>query len=80
MQRGFIWACVIGLVLGAAAATAFWSRISPRASVPKGSAVLREFSLGQLGVKSGETNWQVLEDRIYEPFPPLAASKRLPAV
>jgi hypothetical protein len=76
MKRNWFWFLLFGLVLGFALGVASSARFS-RPAVPKGTALLRDFSLAAVAAKAGQTNWQVIEDRIYEPFPALARSKRI---
>ena len=63
-----IVACLVGILVGR-----FWvtSRQSP------GSAVLRDFSFEAVVAKAEPIEWHVLEDRVYQPFPPLARPARI---
>ncbi len=76
MKRNWIWPLLIGLALGVTLGVVLGER-SSRSAVPEGSPLLREFSFAALTAKAGHTNWQVLEDRTYKPFPALSRSKRI---
>lgn len=52
-----------------------WRGASP--TTASSSAVLRDFSFAAIAAKAGQTNWQILEDRVYESFPSQALSKRI---
>jgi hypothetical protein len=43
----------------------------------KGTSVLWEFSFSDLVSKAGPADWKVIEDRIFDGFPPLSRSKRI---
>ena len=75
MKRNWIW-FLLFLVLGVSAGFFLSARFNQPA-VPKGTALLREFSFTAIASQVGQTNWQVLEDRTYEPFPALARCKRI---
>lgn len=72
MKRNWIWSLLVGVFLGVALGVVFTRSI--RLPVPKGTALLREFSFAAIAAEAGVTNWQVIEDRTYERFPPLARS------
>jgi hypothetical protein len=76
MKPNWIWWLLFGFVLGVASGFFFSARLN-RAAMPKGTSLLREFSLITVLAKAGQTNWQIIEDRTYEPFPALARSKRI---
>lgn len=76
MKRNWIWSLLLGLLLGLALGFVF-SEWANRPSMPKSSALLREFSVTAVAAGVGHTNWQVLENRTYEPFPALARSPRI---
>ena len=76
MKRYWVWPLLLGLVLGLAAGSFVSTRCSGP-GVPKGTALLRGFSLATVAAGTGQTNWQVIEDRTYETFPALARSKRI---
>lgn len=76
MKFHWIWPLVLGLILGAGLGFALSLRPS-RAEMPKGSTLLHEFSFATIAAKLGTTNWHVVEDKIYEPFPTLARAKRI---
>jgi hypothetical protein len=76
MNRKTIAALIIGLLLGAGAGLLVSLRANRLGEV-KGTAFLREFSFPGLAAQAGQTNWQVMEDRLYEPFPSLARSTRI---
>ncbi len=76
MKRAWVWVFVAGLLFGGA--LGFW--MSPklcRVAAPTGTAFLRGFTLPPVPGRTGQTNWLVLEDRVYEPFPSLARAKRV---
>src|SRR5262249_37294516 len=66
----------LGLVLGGTLGSFVAGRFNQPAA-PKGSALLRDFSLATVAAPAGQTNWHVVEDRIYESFPALARSPRI---
>ena len=71
MKTNWIWSLLVGLTLGLTVGVV----VSPwivRQPAAKGSKLLREFSLTSMLAEAGSTNWQVMEDRTYEPFPALA--------
>ena len=76
MKYNWIWCLLIGLLLGTGLGTLLQARFN-RASPPKGTALFRDFSVPAIAAKVGQTNWQVIEDRIYEPFPTFARAKRI---
>src|SRR5215472_13314721 len=76
MKRASIGLLLLGLLLGGILGSLISERLS-RPATPKGTALLRSFSLAAVAAKAGQTNWQVIEDRIYDPFPPLARSQRI---
>src|SRR5262245_57219206 len=76
MKRHWLWSLPIGLVVGVVIGFVLGAQSSQWA-VPKGTALLRGFSLTAVAAKAGQTNWQIFEDRIYEPFPTQGRSKRI---
>jgi hypothetical protein len=74
----YIWvgSAVVGIAAGVALGFAISARLH-HLPQPTGSALLREFSLPAISAKTTCTNWHILEDRIYEQFPPLARSRRI---
>lgn len=76
MKNTLVWPLFVGLVLGVALGFILSTQFSG-SGAPKGTALLREFSFAAVAAKAGYTNWHVLEDRTYEPFPSLARSKRV---
>ena len=76
MKRTPIWLFILGLLLGGALGFSVSVRFS-RQGAPKGTTLLRGFSLAGISATTGQTNWQVVEDRIYEPFPARARSQRI---
>jgi hypothetical protein len=62
-----IVAGLVGILVGR-----FW--VTSRHST--GSALLRGFSFQAVVAKAEPIEWHVLEDRVYEPFPPLARPAR----
>jgi hypothetical protein len=75
MKRTSIW-LFVGLVLGGTLGLFLSWRLNQPAT-PRGSALLRGFSLATVAATTGQTNWQVIEDRIYEPFPARARFQRI---
>ncbi len=69
-------ALIIALLIGVGAGVLYSSRANRSVAV-KGTAFLREFSFSDLAAQSGQTNWNVLEDRLYEPFPSQAHFPRI---
>jgi len=63
-----IIACLVGILVGR-----FW--VTSHQS--SGSAVLRGFSFQAVVAKAEPTESHVLEDRVYQPFPPLARPARI---
>jgi hypothetical protein len=76
MKRNSIWLLLLGFLLGGTLGFFVSGRLI-RPDAPEGSALLRSFSLAAVAAKAGQTNWQVIEDRIYEPFPARARSPRI---
>ncbi len=76
MKRLWIWSLLAGLFVGVALGVVLSAGVH-QAPKPTGSALLRDFSLSAIGAKSGCTNWNIMEDRVYEQFPALARSKRI---
>ena len=76
MKLTSIWLLLLGLLLGGILGFFISGRYS-RLGAPKGTALLRGFSLAAVAAKAGQTNWQVIEDRIHESFPSLARSQRI---
>ena len=76
MKRKWIGPLIIGLVLGISLGVVFSPWVN-RPRMPEGSAFFREFSFTEFAAGIEQTNWQVLEDRIYESFPSLARSQRI---
>ena len=76
MKRNSIWLLLVGLALGGILGFFISDRVNALGA-PKGSALLRGFSLAAIATPTGQTQWQVLEDRIYEPFPALARAQRI---
>jgi hypothetical protein len=73
MKTNWTLSLLLGLALGLTLGIA----VSPWIRHPaefKGTGLLREFSFATLAAKAGPTNWQIVEDRIYKPFPGLARS------
>lgn len=71
MKTNWTWSLLVALTLGLTAGVV----VSPwivRPPAAKGSKLLREFSLTSMLAEAGSTNWEVMEDRTYKPFPPLA--------
>jgi len=67
-RSGFIIAGVIGVLAGR-----YWATLQPAI----GSAILHGFSIQLVVEKVAPTEWQILEDRIYQPFPPLGRPSRI---
>lgn len=65
-------ALLAGLAAGFGTAT-----LAARSGAPASSALLREFSFAAFARQAAYTNWSVLEDRLYEPFPSLGRSQRV---
>jgi len=76
MKRNWIWSLLLGLLLGVALGVVFSAWVK-RPGIPTSSPLFREFSFTAIAASVGHTNWQVLEDRTYEPFPALAHSRRI---
>jgi hypothetical protein len=76
MKYNRFWSSLVGLVIGVAVGFALSARFD-RPALPKSSALLREFSFVAVAAQLGQANWQVLEDRTYEPFPAQARSQRI---
>ena len=76
MKRNWIWLRLLGLLFVFAIGFVVSAWVA-RPGAPKASALLREFSFTALVASVGHTNWQVLEDKTYEPFPALARSPRI---
>ena len=76
MKRNSILLFLLGLVVGGTLCSFIAVRLS-QPGAPKGSALLRGFSLAEIAAPAGQTNWQILEDRTYQPFPGLAHSQRI---
>src|SRR5512140_199914 len=76
MKTRWIWFVAAGLVVGGAAGFATSARLH-RLPQPVGSPLLHRLSLPEIGARAACTNWEVLEDRVYERFPALARSPRI---
>lgn len=76
MKSQWIWPLLLGLAFGLTLGVVFSDRLQ-RPPASKGTELLREFSLTAITAEMGPTNWQVIEDRIYQPFPALARSPRV---
>ncbi len=63
MKRPWIWALLVGLLLGAAAGLVLspWVFAPPSAEV---STLFRDFAFPQITQKADPSNWEILEDRI----------------
>ena len=76
MIRNRIWPALLGLVVGLTGGFVIWGHFTDSAQ-SKGTAALREFSFPEVSARSGKADWQVIEDKIYDAFPPLSRSKRI---
>ncbi|MHC1765199.1 MAG: hypothetical protein AB9869_13010 [Verrucomicrobiia bacterium] len=76
MKRNWVWTLLASLVLCVGVASSLWA-LSGCTRPPQGTAFLRGFSLTEVASKAGESEWHILEDRVYEPFPAMARSKRI---
>jgi hypothetical protein len=73
MKTTWTWSLLFGLAVGLTLGVVVspWIRRPPAL---KGTGLLREFSFARIASEAGSTNWQVIEDRTYEPIPALARS------
>lgn len=71
-----IWPALLGLVVGLAGGFVVWGHRGNGAG-SAGTAVLREFSFSDVSAKAGNAEWQVIEDKTYDPFLPLSRSKQV---
>ena len=76
MTRNCIRPTLLGLVVGLAGGFAFWGHFRSTAE-PKGTTALREFSFTDVAAKAGQADWQIIEDKVYDAFPPLSRFKRI---
>jgi hypothetical protein len=67
---------VVGLVVGLAIGAALFGGFKDAAG-PKGTPFLRELSFAAVAARAGQANWDVIEDRVYDPLPALGRSKRI---
>lgn len=76
MKRNWVWTLLVSLVLCVGVASSLWG-LSGCTRPQHGTTFLRGFSLTEVASKAGESEWHILEDRMYEPFPAMARSKRI---
>ena len=76
MKYNWVWSSLVGLLIGVVVGFGLSGRFG-RPALPESSALLREFSFVAVAGQLGQTNWQVLDDRTYKPFPALARSQRI---
>ena len=78
MKRSWIWALILGLMLGTAAGLGLscWVFAPPSAEA---SSLLRNFSFQDVTEKAEYSKWEILEDKItiYSPFPALGRPQRI---
>ena len=78
MKRPWIWALLLGLLLGAAAGLGLSSWVFAPPST-EASALLRHFSFQEVAEKTEHSKWEILEDKIkiYPRFPALGRPHRI---
>ena len=78
MKRSWIWALILGLMLGTAAGLGLscWVFAPPSAEA---SALLRNFSFQEVAEKAEHSKWEILDDKItiYSPVPFLGGPQRI---
>ena len=76
MKHAWVWTLLLGMLLGAALGygLVLWALAPPPA---RGSVVLQNFALEQVGDPAGHPAWDIVEDRVYSPFPPLGRPERI---
>lgn len=67
---------MLGLLIGVVVALVLFEWLE-RSVQPKGTALLRGFSFADVATNAGGTDWEVLEDKVYEPFPSLGRATRI---
>ncbi len=75
MKRNWICPLLIGVLIGVAVGFPFGTWFI-RSAAPKGSPFFREFSFSAIAAEAGETDWTVITDKVYEPFPPFGRPQR----
>jgi len=78
MKRPWIWALLLGLLLGTAAGLGLSSWVfAPPSAEP--STLFRNFAFHEIAEKADQSKWEIFEDRItiYPPLPPLGRPQRI---
>jgi len=76
MKRNWIWLLALGVLVGIAVGFPLGTWFV-RSAAPQSTAFFREFSFSSVAPMAGQTNWTIITDKVYEPFPPFGRPRRI---
>ncbi len=76
MKSNWTWPVLLGVLVGVAVGVPLgtWFFRTPPL---KSTAFFREFSFSAVASQAGQTNWTMITDKVYDPFPPFGRPKRV---